>query len=236
MTDSKLEELIELKNKLSKETDNDILLNLLNKFELNIESYSLDNFVNSKIGKTLKIINNKEDKTLKNKSLELINKMKNLLKKTKEKSCSNSTLNNADDINKKINMSSPEKSRNNPINNEFKTNNASDKKNTLKEFNKESYNECYKKIQKELIINDNSQRTKVRNLLFDALVSKEECNNDKLLYIKNITICVENCIFDKLYSHLDKGSKYIQRSQSIFFNLKVISILIILIKFVLNNL
>lgn len=193
---SKLEDLLTYKLTLDKETNEDIVISILNKFDSEFALFSIEDFKNSKIGKSLKILSEKENKELQKKANELIEKMKNALKNEKNKE--NKSENTAK--NEKVNTSASKNDKT------FKDN----YKTTLISLNdKESL----------------PIRKNVKVLIFDALLQKEDCSYDKLQYIKEFTKKIDETLYINLFSSDDKGAKYLQRAKSIVFNLGVSSFL-----------
>ncbi len=188
---TKLEDLLNYKLTLDKETNEDILINILNKFDAELTNFSIEDFKNSKIGKSLMLLSEKKNKALQNKALSLIDKMKNALKNEKAKESKQEIIKND-----KANTNTTKSDKN------FKEN----YKATLSSLN-----------EKESI----PIRKNVKVLLFDALLQKEECSYDKLQYIKEFTKKIEETLYINLFMGDDKGGKYLQRAKSIVFNLGV---------------
>lgn len=93
-----LEELISIKIQLEKVKDVDSTLRILKRLETDFSSYSISNFLESKIGKCLKTITEKStDKKVKSQANLLMDYMKKLHKKegdsNKSLSLSNTTVN-----------------------------------------------------------------------------------------------------------------------------------------------
>lgn len=89
-----LEELISIKIQLEKLKDSDSILRLLKKLESDFSNYSIANFLESKIGKCLKVIaENTSDKKVKSQANLLMDYMKRLNKKELESSKSLSSTN-----------------------------------------------------------------------------------------------------------------------------------------------
>jgi hypothetical protein len=59
---SKLDDLIIYKASLDKETNEDKIISILNKLKLEFSDFTIDDFLKSKIGKTLKVISDLKNK------------------------------------------------------------------------------------------------------------------------------------------------------------------------------
>lgn len=190
---SKLDDLIIYKESLDKENNEDKIITILKKLKTEFAEFTIDDFLKSKIGKTLKVINEVKNKEVVTLSNFLMEQMKKVLKKEKEKV-----------------IEIEEMKKQSPV-----------KKPALDD-NKKNFKDNYKKVLNELVQNESiSIRKNVKQLLFDSFIQKEECSIDKLHYISVFSRKIDDTLFMNLYTSEDKGAKYLQRAKNIVFNLGV---------------
>ena len=82
---SKLDDLIIYKESLDKENNEDKIITILKKLKTEFAEFTIDDFLKSKIGKTLKVINEVKNKEVVTLSNFLMEQMKKVLIKEKEK-------------------------------------------------------------------------------------------------------------------------------------------------------
>ena len=206
MSNNFVEELINYRDELEKDQDSIFKIKVLDKLSDNFDKYSLDDFMNSKIGKSLKQISSVKEEGLSKKSLMLMEKMKKCQRK--EKLSAETTVIDKDNTKKE-----KESLR--------KTSENSDKtKKKFSETEKKSYLENVKKATETLKTTD-PMRNNVRKLIFNELLKQEECDFQQIGFIRNFTELIDESLHDQLYDLDDKGAKYLSRCKSIVFNLSV---------------
>lgn len=202
----KIDELIELKNQISKDkNDNELLEKILTKLKEKLEnnSYNLDELINSKIGKTVKDLLALENinSTNKNNVDNIMNLMKQLKIKSKDtdKEVNDKNSNKKEVVNKDLKSIDTDKNNSDKI---------------------ELSNTNIKSIKEEFIKDYEPLRQTTRGLLFDALVGKDT-NNKNVDSVKEIGDSLEKYIYKHLYLIEDQGNKYKNRIKTLVFNISV---------------